>query len=77
VHGKCAYCGANARDYDRGEGFETHAYAFIHTDDLKARLARCLEALSVRRDHRNPRTNWDKAVVMPSHFAHADLPEVR
>ena len=27
------------RDYDRGEGLETHAYAFIHTDDIKKRLA--------------------------------------
>lgn len=35
---KCTHCGANRRDYDRGEGFETHAYAFIHTDDVKARL---------------------------------------
>jgi site-specific DNA-methyltransferase (adenine-specific) len=35
---KCTYCGANKRDYDRGEGLETHAYAFIHTDDTKARL---------------------------------------
>ncbi len=39
VGGRCAYCGANQRDYDRGEGLETHAYAFIHTDDIKARLA--------------------------------------
>jgi site-specific DNA-methyltransferase (adenine-specific) len=36
---KCKYCGANKRDYDRGEGLETHAYAFIHTDDVKTRLA--------------------------------------
>jgi site-specific DNA-methyltransferase (adenine-specific) len=36
---KCEYCGANKRDYDRGEGLETHAYAFIHTDDVKSRLA--------------------------------------
>jgi len=35
---KCSYCGANRRDYDRGEGFETHAYAFIHADDVKTRL---------------------------------------
>jgi site-specific DNA-methyltransferase (adenine-specific) len=35
---KCRYCGANRRDYDRGEGLETHAYAFIHTDNINARL---------------------------------------
>ena len=37
---KCKYCGANRRDYDRGEGLETHAYAFIHADDVKTRLGK-------------------------------------
>ena len=37
AHGRCEYCGANQASYDRGEGLETHAYAFIHTDDVKAR----------------------------------------
>ena len=39
VDGKCAYCGANQRYYDRGKGFETHAYTFIHTDDVKNHVA--------------------------------------
>src|SRR6202167_3865228 len=38
-NGKCAYCGANQGSYDRGEGLETHAYAFIHADNIKARIA--------------------------------------
>lgn len=38
IGGKCSYCGAHARDYDRGEGLETHAYAFNHTDDMQTRL---------------------------------------
>jgi len=36
---KCKFCGAARSVFDRGEGLETHAYAFIHTDNLKARLA--------------------------------------
>jgi len=39
VNGKCLYCGANQGTLDRGTTLETHAYAFIHTDDIKARVA--------------------------------------
>jgi site-specific DNA-methyltransferase (adenine-specific) len=38
-NGKCKYCGASQKTLDRGEGLETHAYAFIHTDDINARVA--------------------------------------
>lgn len=37
--GRCKFCGASQKSLDRGAGFETHAYAFIHTDDIKARIA--------------------------------------
>jgi site-specific DNA-methyltransferase (adenine-specific) len=39
VGGRCRYCGASQTTLDRGEDLETHAYAFIHTDDIKARMA--------------------------------------
>jgi adenine-specific DNA methylase len=39
AEGKCKYCGASQKTFERGEELETHAYAFIHTDDIKTRIA--------------------------------------
>lgn len=36
--GRCVYCGAAKQAFDRGAGLETHAYAFIHTDNIKSRM---------------------------------------
>lgn len=35
---KCRYCGAGKSVFDRAAGLETHAYAFIHTDNIQTRL---------------------------------------
>lgn len=37
--GRCTYCGASQAALDRGADLETHAYAFIHTNDIRTRLA--------------------------------------
>ena len=37
--GRCSYCGASQSTLDRDDSHETYAYAFIHTDDVRARIA--------------------------------------
>lgn len=39
TNGRCEFCGASQATLDRGQGLESHAYAFIHNDDINARLA--------------------------------------
>ena len=39
VAGKCKFCGAGSDTFARGDDAETHAYALIHTNDIKARVA--------------------------------------
>jgi site-specific DNA-methyltransferase (adenine-specific) len=37
--GKCAHCGAGRETLDRGDELETHAYALIHANNIKAQIA--------------------------------------
>ena len=53
--GRCTHCGANQGAYDRDLGRETHAYAFIHTDDITARIAELFgDDMQFRRNHWKP-----------------------
>lgn len=38
VNRRCKYCGAGEAGYERGNDLETHAYAFIHTDNIRERI---------------------------------------
>lgn len=39
VNGNCSFCNASQKNYGRGSEMESHAYAFIHSENIQQRLA--------------------------------------
>jgi site-specific DNA-methyltransferase (adenine-specific) len=39
VEGRCKFCRVGQKTFDRGKGLETHAYALIHSDDIKSQVS--------------------------------------
>jgi hypothetical protein len=61
--GKCTYCGASQKALDLGEGRETHAYAFIHTDDIKTRVGELFGG-NMQFDVITHHTSWTTAAMV-------------
>ena len=38
---KCKFCGANRSEFDREENLDSHAYAFIHTEEAEQLIQEC------------------------------------
>jgi len=37
---RCQYCGTSRSEYERSKDFESHAYAFIHTEDINVAITK-------------------------------------
>ena len=65
LNGNCKYCGASQKALDRGEDLETHAYSFIHADNIKTRITELYGGrYAVRRDY------WQSAVPAGRRWRH-------